>query len=113
MPHGTKIATCCYCGTRAALVLRGRDRHELSCAACGAPLHDMKMLRSDAVDTPVSTQSHRPSRPVQKERRSAVTPLPTWERKAGYAGKKKKKKRKTLAKRFFEEAFDVIEDIFD
>ena len=41
-----KIVTCCYCGTRAALVLRGRDRHELTCSACGAPLHDLKMLRA-------------------------------------------------------------------
>lgn len=112
MAHGTKIATCCYCGTRAALVLRGRDRHELSCAACGAPLHDMKMLRSDVVQSPVSTRDFNPSRPIKKDRKPGVTPLPTWERKVGYS-KKKKKKRKTLAKRFFEEAFDVLEDIFD
>ena len=39
-----KIATCCYCGTRAVLVLRGKERHELSCSSCGAPLHDLKML---------------------------------------------------------------------
>ena len=24
-----KIATCCYCGTRAALILRSTGRHEL------------------------------------------------------------------------------------
>jgi hypothetical protein len=42
-----------------------------------------------------------------------VTPLPVWEREIGFSKKKKKKKRKTLAKRFFEEAFDVLEDIFD
>ena len=41
-----KIATCCYCGTRAALVLTGRDRHELACSSCGAPLHDLKMLKA-------------------------------------------------------------------
>ena len=40
-----KIATCCYCGTRAALILRGKERHELACSTCGAPLHEMKMLR--------------------------------------------------------------------
>jgi len=40
----TKVATCCYCGTRAALVLRGRERHELACSSCGAPLHEMKQL---------------------------------------------------------------------
>jgi hypothetical protein len=32
-----KIATCCYFGTRAALVL-DRARHELACSSCGAPL---------------------------------------------------------------------------
>lgn len=42
MPNGTKIATCCYCGKRAALVLTGTVRHELACSACGAPLHDLK-----------------------------------------------------------------------
>jgi len=39
-----KVATCCYCGTRAALVLRGKERHELACSSCGAPLSRMKML---------------------------------------------------------------------
>ena len=39
-----KIATCCYCCTKAALVLRGKDNHELSCGSCGAPLHDLKRL---------------------------------------------------------------------
>ncbi|MFP7673597.1 hypothetical protein ACG74X_09600 [Marivita sp. S0852] len=112
MPQGTKIATCCYCGTRAALVLRGRDRHELSCAACGAPLHDMKMLRADVVDRPVSTQSFNPNRPKKKQKKTGAMPVPVRDRSYGYK-KKKKKKRKTLAKRFFEEAFDVLEDIFD
>ncbi len=112
MPTGTKIATCCYCGTRAALVLRGKDRHELSCAACGAPLHDMKMLKSEAVTTPLSSADVNMARPKKREKVHA-TPLPVWEQKSGYSKKKKKKKRKTMAKRFFEEAFDVIEDIFD
>jgi len=39
-----KIATCCYCGMKAALVLRGKDSHELSCGSCGAPLYDLKRL---------------------------------------------------------------------
>lgn len=39
-----KIATCCYCGTKAALVLRGKDSHELCCGTCGAPLYDLKRL---------------------------------------------------------------------
>ena len=42
-----KIATCCYCGTRAVLALAGRRRHELACPSCGAPLAHLKRLRSD------------------------------------------------------------------
>jgi len=111
MPQGTKIATCCYCGTRAALVLRGRDRHELSCAACGAPLHNMKMLRMDAVERPVSSERHASNRPVKRSTERAAS-VPSWERSMRKPTGKKKK-RKTLTRRFFEEAFDVLEDIFD
>ncbi len=108
MPHGTKIATCCYCGTRAALVLKGESRHELSCSACGAPLHEMKMLRVEASDRPDARQHRHASCP-----KTAPAPFPAWDRDAKGSKKKKPKKRKTLARRFFEEAFDVIEDIFD
>ena len=41
MTANYKIATCCYCGTRAALQLRGDVQHELACASCGAPLHNL------------------------------------------------------------------------
>ena len=108
MPHGTKIATCCYCGTRAALVFKGETRHELSCSACGAPLHDMKMLRTGALEKPIATQHRHASKP-----KTAPAPFPAWDRDAKPSKKKKQKKRKTLTRRFFEEAFDVIEDIFD
>ena len=54
----TKIATCCYCGTRAALVLKGRERHELACSACGAPLRELKMLKAPAA----GTQRRKPDR---------------------------------------------------
>lgn len=96
--HPTKIATCCYCGTRAALVLRGDTRHELSCSACGAPLHDLKMLRADRVGGP-EAKAPRPPRPGKPVR--AAKP------------RKKKKMRKPLWSRVLGEAFDVIEDIFD
>ena len=95
MPHH-KIATCCYCGTRAALVLRGRERHELSCASCGAPLHEMKMLRADHVE-----DSHRvdPSRlrGTAKPKRS----------------KHKKSKKKSGLLDVLDDAFDLLDDIFD
>ncbi|MBV0912876.1 hypothetical protein [Anianabacter salinae] len=103
MPHGTKIATCCYCGTRAALVLTGQTRHELACSACGAPLHDMKALRPVS-QRPDDHELVRPSR----VRGGKPKPEP---RKS--TGDKRKKKRKSPMKRFLSEAFDVIEDIFD
>ena len=109
MPHGTKIATCCYCGTRAALVLRGDTRHELSCSSCGAPLHDMKMLRADVAQKQPPTQH----RPVKQPKSATGAPFAAWDRDDGASKRRKPKKRKTLARRFFEEAIDVIEDIFD
>ncbi len=96
MPKGTKIATCCYCGTRAALVLKGTRRHELACSACGAPLHNLKQLPRDAVDP----DAHRPAALARHAAKSDPR-------------KRKKKKRKSLGKRFFEEAFDLLEDILD
>ena len=99
-----KIATCSFCGTRAALVLRGDERHELSCASCGAPLHDLKMLpnRSDERDETV----HHRARPGMSSHQRAMS------RKDDGWGKKKKKS-KSFARRAFGEIWDVIEDIID
>lgn len=94
MSYPTKIATCCYCGTRAALVLNGKTRHELACSACGAPLHDLKKL-------PKARTSER------EAVRSKVSHLPDPKRKP------KKRKRKRFLNTLFEEAFDLIEDILD
>lgn len=90
-----KIATCCYCGTRAALSLRGKERHELSCSNCGAPLHEMKMLRSDALGDRELVRSS----PVRKDN--------------PYRRKKKRKKTNSLSRRFMEEVFDAAEDLLD
>ncbi|MEX0310626.1 MAG: hypothetical protein AB3N17_10315 [Tateyamaria sp.] len=98
MAHPTKIATCCYCGTRAALVLTGRDRHELACSNCGAPLHDLKKLPKDMSG---DRELVRPSRP-----RTPSKPAPKPK-------KKKYKKKKSRWADVFEDAFDIIEDIFD
>lgn len=90
---GVKVATCCYCGARTALVLRGQERHELSCAKCGAPLHEMKMM-------PVKSE------PVKTAPKSQI-------RKAKPVKVKKKKRKKSAYRKFFEEVVDVVEDIFD
>lgn len=105
MKTAAKIATCCYCGTRAALVLTGSERHELSCASCGAPLHNLKMLRAD------KTGARDPVAP--KRTRASGRPKPVPMQTAYKKPKKSKKKRKSRLKDFFEDAFDVIEDIFD
>lgn len=91
------------------MVLGGRDRHELSCSACGAPLHNLKMLRKPKQDKAVSHQpvhhkaKKNKSRDVQSDRdsyKARKTP-------------KKSKKRKSLMSRFLDEAWDAVEDIFD
>ncbi len=93
-----KIATCCYCGTRAALVLSGDRRHELACSSCGAPLHEMKML---------------PSKGKKKDRRPADSYQDRRQPARDDYHHRKKKKRKSLKRKILSEAFDLIEDIFD
>lgn len=108
----TKIATCCYCGHRAALQLRGTGRHELACAQCGAPLHDLKMIPTGKIGA--KRVAAPPKAPPH--RLAAIPAENRWkkaEEKREAKKRKPKKRRKSLAKKFFEEAFDVIEDIFD
>ncbi len=96
----TKIATCSYCGTRAALVL-APGRHELACGSCGAPLHELKQLRPEAVDR--DAPRHRPisSETDAKKRAKAL-------RKA-----QKKRRKKSLGKKAAKGLFDLLDDIFD
>ncbi len=97
----TKIATCCYCGTKAALVLRGKDKHELTCRSCGAPLRALKML-------PLHQARPEPgaSEPFQQKpiRRKAEKPVPR---------PKKRRKGKSFGRRVFSEIWDVIEDVVE
>lgn len=95
MSYPTKITTCCYCGARAALVL-DQARHELACASCGAPLHNLKRLPKEPRVDPV---------------RNTLASKPKPKSKKGKA--KKKKPSKWRLKDVFEEAFDLVEDIFD
>ena len=74
------------------MVLKGRERHELSCSSCGAPLHNLKKLPSAKVSD-WSTK--------KKDTRKRST------------GKSRKKKKKGLFSRTLDEAWDVLEDIFD
>ncbi len=83
-------------------------RHELACASCGAPLHDLKAL------------------PVRREVKPAIThqaPAARLAPRAPPAPKKVKKKYKSSKRRkswfgekfkdIAEDLFDVVEDIFD
>lgn len=96
MGGATKIATCCYCGTRAALILGGESRHELSCATCGAPLHEMKSFKATTTAAAPKTRRQSDTRDHRRPKRP-----------------KKTKKRKSLSRKLLSEAFDLIEDIFD
>ena len=102
MAYPTKVVTCCYCGAKAALVLKGKTQHELACSNCGAPLHNIKML---PVERTGDRELVKPSRTVGPAAAKVMKPK-----------KKKKKSKKSAFKRFgdmFEDAFDLIEDIFD
>ncbi|MCO4846573.1 MAG: hypothetical protein KC448_01205 [Yoonia sp.] len=99
-----KVATCCYCGTKAALVLSGDVRHELACSTCGAPLSQMKMLRSQPALVTAPTAA--PTRPrPQKARKDSDKPKRNRP--------KKKIKFSVLGRKALHEIWDVIEDIFD
>ncbi len=93
-----KIATCCYCGTRAALVLRGGVRHELACASCGAPLHDLKSLPRDLVQRASRSPEPRPVAQAPKPNRAKAP---------------KRRKRRSLSRRIMSEVVDLIDDILD
>ncbi|PVA11931.1 hypothetical protein DC366_03130 [Pelagivirga sediminicola] len=111
-----KIATCCYCGTRAALVLRGQGRHELSCAACGAPLHEMKAIpqpRAKSAPRPSCAGVARPGRPARKSKPPAPKPSRARHAEPEYGDRRRRKPRKPLLRKALEEIWDVVEDIFD
>ncbi len=88
-----KIATCCYCGTRAALTLQGAVQHELACSTCGAPLHELKQMPA------------RPQ-PVERKQHYEVSRRPDKR-------KKTKKKYKKKSKSWGEKLFDGLEEIID
>ena len=109
-PAGRKIATCCFCGTRAVLIL-DRDRHELSCANCGAPLHDLKSFPQPTDKTRKKRHTPVTERRLPRARQDARQDKPPRGRAAG--ARPAKKRRKPVFKRLWEELWDEIEDIFD
>lgn len=97
MHRNTKIATCNFCGTRAALVLDAAH-HELICRSCGAQLHNLKSMPMER-GTPAYGITHP----------TGMSPSGGKPKKAN----KPKKKKKSTARWFLSEAVDLLEDIFD
>tara|TARA_A100000171_G_C2072176_1_gene115273 strand:- start:330 stop:647 length:318 start_codon:yes stop_codon:yes gene_type:complete len=103
----TKIATCCYCGSRTLLKPTARHGHELACGRCGAPLHEMKAMpvqERKAIAKPVK----RSPQPVARYRHDDDDD-DDWDDRP----RRRRKRRKPLWSRALEEAFDFVEDIFD
>lgn len=94
----TKVGTCCYCGTKAALVLRGKDRHELSCQSCGAPLHALKIM---------------PQREEKPKKHKAISHRAPLKDHDAPDRPGKRKKRKSFQRKVWSEVWDIIEDIID
>jgi hypothetical protein len=100
--YPTKIATCCFCGSRAALTL-GEGRHELACASCGAPLHDLKRLPVEAAGAAPALRQFTQHAP------RGGKPKPVRAKKSA----RKPKKRKSWLRWAAKEAFDALEDVLD
>ncbi len=76
-----------------------KGQHTLTCGTCGAPLRRLKMLPTAAA-SPKAAITHQP-RAVKPAYAKPAKPT------------KKRKKRKGFLRKFAEEAFDLVEDIFD
>lgn len=81
-----------------------KGQHTLTCGACGAPLRQLKMLPT-AASVPKPAISHQP----RASKRSMPKPAYVKPSKP----MKKRKKRKGFLRKLAEEAFDLVEDIFD
>ena len=101
MAERTKIATCCYCGSRTMLTLAGRVQHHLACSSCGAPLSRMKAVKTEAAEPRA-----RPARPAQAPTRFAPAAAPA-------AQDRRPKRRKPFVKRFLDRIEDAVEEIVD
>lgn len=109
---GHKIATCSYCGTRAALIF-DEGQHELVCRACGAPLHEIKSMpqspdKKKKKYSPGTSERQRMRQEAEAEVRGE------WRGRPAKPSKRTSRKpRKGLGRRVFEELWDVVDDIFD
>lgn len=110
MAYPTKIATCCHCGTKAALTL-DQGHHALSCSTCGAPLRDLKQMPKPA-PAPKPAVSHAPT--LRRFANAGAKPEKIKNKPS--KSKKSKKRKGWFGKRLkdaAEDIFDVVEEIFD
>lgn len=84
------------------MTLREGDRRELACASCGAPLHNLKMLRKD------NAVKRGASQPTFERVQRAKSKSPSQQRR-----RKKPRPRRSFAKWVLNEAIDVLDDVFD
>jgi len=80
--------------------------HTLSCTTCGAPLQRLKSLPV-VPPLPQTAVSHQPAPAKLRKRPKAAKPARLSK------PPKKRKRRKSLFRKLAEEAFDLVEDIFD
>src|SRR5690606_14112999 len=104
--YPTKIATCCHCGSRAALRL-DQGRHELSCANCAAPLRNFKALPARVPDRASDRGAVTHQAPLRRSPAARSKPRKCYKpkKRQGWFGRG--------LRDFAEEVFDVVEDIFD
>lgn len=91
------------------LTLKGKQHHELACATCGAPLHDLKHM-------PVTEHREVPKPATVRPSRIRVPVKDTAKPKKSYKSddkKKRLKKKKSFFQKVLSEVIDEIEDIFD
>lgn len=110
MPTHTKIATCCYCSARTFLQPTARQGHELACASCGAPIHEMKWLKAPAAAAP-QPKAAKPRKQAKPTRHAKPKKYAEWSKPAKPC--KRRRKKKSLFSKVLEEAWDIAEDIFD
>lgn len=104
MSYPTKIATCCYCSSKTVLRL-DKERHELTCASCAAPLRNLKMMPKPVKKSPAISHQKQVRAPVKPVK--TATPKPKKRKRVSW------KKRAEWLRDFAEDAFDFVEDVFD
>ena len=101
----TKIATCCFCGSRTVLRLDSA-MHELTCRSCGAALHNMKPLKAKTSDR---SRDRVPRKVPDEIKYGSSLGRPASRPKKTRKAKKRRKVFGDLVEDIFEEVFDIFD----